>query len=241
MKEHCRILTNTPLFSKLSEQGVKSLCLTAEIKNYAKGDLLFSAEDCAKYFYVISTGFIKLFHTTLDGQEAVINILGQGDLLGEFAIFYENTHLNSAEALEESSILVLSLGDIKQLLEQNNFFALKMLEHMTTINRQNIKELEHRDTQTTTQRIACFFLRLCLPDTESPSTILRLPYNKLIIASRLGMKAETFSRSLERLRHETGITIQGSNIHIKSIEKLHQYACQSCSHSYPCKDLLAGR
>ena len=49
------------------------------------------------------------------------------------------------------------------------------------------------------QRIAQFLLRLCSRQATGATTV-ELPYEKALIANRLGMKPESLSRSLTRLR-----------------------------------------
>ena len=93
---------------------------------------------------------------------------------------------------------------------------------MAMYRRKQEHELEHRDVQNAPQRIGCFLLRLCRHH-DDVSAILHLPYDKSLIATRLGMKAETFSRALSRLRQDTDIQVSGSTVRIDSIKKLSEY------------------
>lgn len=86
------------------------------------------------------------------------------------------------------------------------------------------------------QRIGCFMLRLCGSSDERDIT-LKLPYDKSLIAARLGMKSETFSRALNKLRNETNINISGSVVTIPEIDDLSLYACTACSNEFPCSDI----
>jgi CRP-like cAMP-binding protein len=98
------------------------------------------------------------------------------------------------------------------------------------------REIEHLTIQNAPQRIGCFILRLC-PKDQDKNIILQLPYDKLLLASRLGMKPETFSRALNKLRDETGIRINGARIEIGNIKQLSHFSCSACSSSYPCEDI----
>jgi CRP-like cAMP-binding protein len=90
--------------------------------------------------------------------------------------------------------------------------------------------------QSAPQRIGCFLLRLCKAQEEGEVT-LHLPYDKTLIAARLGMKPETFSRALTRLRQESDIEVKGATVSIPDIQRLVGYTCNACSNAYPCKDL----
>jgi hypothetical protein len=66
---------------------------------------------------------------------------------------------------------------------------------------------------------------------------LHLPYDKTLIASRLGMKPETFSRALAKLKEQTGIRIVGPTVYIDRLQTLVSYTCNHCSTHFPCDDL----
>ena len=59
-------------------------------------------------------------------------------------------------------------------------------------------EIEQLKARTGAQRLAEFLLELC--PVESGSCAVRLPYDKALIAGRLGMKPESLSRGFSRLR-----------------------------------------
>jgi hypothetical protein len=88
---------------------------------------------------------------------------------------------------------------------------------MSRSRKQQDKELEHRTKCSSAHRL--FLLRLCNLDADGPIR-LNLPYHKTLIASRLGMKAETFSRALAKLRQETGIRIKGAAVEIDTVDQL---------------------
>ena len=115
-----------------------------------------------------------------------------------------------------------------------------MLSAMARYRRRQDQELEHRTIQNAPQRIGCFLLRLTRQDAEGPVTI-HLPYDKTLVASRLGMQPETFSRALAKLRDATGITVRGATIEMDSLDRLVRYSCAACSSEFPCQDLNAKR
>jgi CRP-like cAMP-binding protein len=230
------ILRSTILFSNLNDDLFELFASEAVIKNYPKGKILFLHQDEAKYFYIIANGWVKLFRETLDGEEAVVDVLNNGHIFGETAIFDNFTYTYGAQAVEDSTILSLPISLLQEKIEENNKLSMQMLSSMSRFRKQQDIELEHMNLQSAPQRIGCFLLRLCPASSEEEIT-LNLPYDKTLIASRLGMKPETFSRALSRLRKETGIKINGSTIEIDKIEQLSNYSCNACSSSYPCQDL----
>ena len=61
---------------------IQGLLKNAALQNHKKGRLLFIHEDPADRYYFVVKGWVKLFRETLDGTQAVVDILGAGCFLG---------------------------------------------------------------------------------------------------------------------------------------------------------------
>ena len=226
------------LFKGCADAFFETLEAHAQNQNHEKGKVLFIHGDQAERFYFIKSGWVKLFRETLDGTQAVIDILNAGHLFGETAIFENGLYPYSAEVVERAEIVSLSLSDLKAEIENNNKLALSMLSSMARYRRQQDKEIEHRSIQNASQRIGCFLLRLT-DQNEKGAVTIHLPYDKTLVASRLGMQPETFSRALAKLRDKTGIRVKGATIEMDNLDQLVSYSCSACSSEFPCKDLQA--
>ncbi len=236
LKIYSQDLTANPLLSHCDEGMIQKFVSSATIKTYPKGSVIFLQEDEASYFYIIVDGWVKLFRETLDGAEAIIDVISLGSMFGEGAIFSNNIYPHAAQTIEDATIIRIPLLLLKDAIEEDKAFAMHMLYVMAANRNQQDKELEHRDLQSAPQKIGCFLLRLCKPHQEGP-IILNLPYDKTLLASRLGMKPETFSRALAKLKKETGISISGATVTFNSVNQLSDYSCSACSSTYPCQDL----
>ena len=224
------------LFQGLEDAVLDRFVEKAVPKLHHKGKLLFQQDDEAEWFYLVQTGWVKLFRETLEGEEAIVDILPAGHIFGETAVFEDGQYPYSAEVVEPGCIVGLPTSLLKKEIEYNPAISLNLLSAMSRHRRQQSREIEHLSIQSAPQRIGCFLLRLCKPDHTGPIT-LHLPYDKLLIAARLGMRSETFSRALSKLKTEVGLTVQGSSITCHDFTKLQKYACSACSDEYPCQDL----
>lgn len=230
------ILRKSELFASQSMDILDPFAEQARFHEMPKGTIIFSHEQSAEHFYIIVSGWVKLSRETLDGNEAVIDVLHSGHMFGELALFENMQYVCNAEVAEDAELLFLPLHLLDTMIASHHDFARQLLHVMSSTRVKRDKELEHRDMQSAAQRIGCFLLRLCGADAESPLQ-LYLPYDKTLIASRLGMKPETFSRGLATLRKHVDLTIQGAALEIKDVEQLTAYTCNACSFTYPCEDL----
>lgn len=230
-------LRRIELFKNCKDSFFADTAAGASAQEYNKGKILFLHEDDAKHFYLIRSGWVKLFRETLDGTQAVVDIFTAGHIFGDTAIFENDTYPYSAEVVENGEIIALPLAPLKNEIETNSKFAYDMLSAMAKYRRQQDREIEHRSIQNASQRIGCFLLRLTTQTEDNGPIQIRLPYDKMLVASRLGMQPETFSRALKKLREETGIGLNGSTIELESLDQLACYSCAACSSEFPCKDL----
>lgn len=229
------LLLQHPLFDGISPSELQPYADQAVCKSHPKKHLLFVHDDDAEYFYIIQRGWVKLFRETLDGDEAVVDILTNGQILGENSIFGDGSYPYSAEVVDDAVIYQLPVSLLKNHITTNNKVALNMLHAASYFRKKQTRELEHMKIQNAPQRIGCFLLQLYKPRNVQPIRI-HLPYDKLLIAARLGMQPETFSRALLKLQQETGIRIKGATVEIDDISVLTDYSCSACSSSYPCQD-----
>ncbi len=228
-------LAESELFSEVSKDTVKSFETSQIVKNFKKGEIIFLQDDEAKYFYFLKSGWVKLFRETLDGEEAIIDIITEGHIFGNHSMFDGFQYSYSAEAVENCVLYQIQLNVLQNAINNDQKMALNLMRLISGKQKRHRKEIEHLSIQNAPQRIGCFLLRLC-KNTPQKNCTLHLPYDKSLIASRLGMKAETFSRALSKLREEVNISVNGSSINIPDVQALVSFTCNACSDAYPCKD-----
>lgn len=229
-------LKRLPLFSNMNSSLFTAFCQAAQIQRLQKGTTLFLQDGPSEWFYVITSGWVKLFTETLDGDEAVIDMLTAGHVVGETGILEDGLHTFGAATVEPVTLLRLPSSLLKSAVAEDHNTALAMLGSLSRHRQRQTREIESLTLQNASQRIGCFLLRLCDPDLENPIT-LTLPYDKSLIAARLGMKSETFSRALNKLRAETNIAVKGAVVTVPDVQTLSMYVCSACSNEYPCKDM----
>jgi CRP/FNR family transcriptional regulator, dissimilatory nitrate respiration regulator len=227
-------LKEVPLFSGCSTELLSRLGSVARLSKVPKGKVLYQKEEQASWLYIIRHGWVKLYQETLSGEEAVIDILTDGHMFGEGALFHNGTYTHHAQVVEDAELLLLPFALLKEQIQKESSLALAMLAALSAQHRRQEREIEHLAVQTAPQRIGCFLLKLCTGNEKD--IVLHLPYDKTLLAARLGMKPETFSRALNTLRKETGISVSGASITIGDIQRLSDFSCSACSSTFPCEE-----
>ena len=178
-------LRGIALFKTCEEQFFTKTASSANTQKHGKGKILFLHGDNAEHFFYIESGWVKLFRETLDGTQAVVDIFTRGHIFGDTSIFEDGLYPYSAEVVEPAEIISLPLAPLKAEIESNSTFAYSMLNSMAKYRRQQDREIEHRSIQNASQRIGCFLLRLT-QQNEDGRVQIHLPYDKMLVASRLG-------------------------------------------------------
>lgn len=222
-----------PLFSGLSEKEKDELINGGRIRQCSRGEHLFLHGDPVKSFYIICKGTVQLFRETPDGHEKTIDVVKSGQTMCESEILDScRNHRVNAMALNEVSVMEFPVTWLKDSARKYSAFALNLLSHIAQQAHMAEVEAEQRANMKAAQLVACFLQRICVLYDFDPKGF-ELPYSKTIIASRIGMELETFSRTLSKLK-EHGIIVKGSHVSITDLERVEQYVCATCSIAEDC-------
>jgi CRP-like cAMP-binding protein len=230
------ILKNISFFKNFSDKTIGVLNEKSQIIDLEKGGMLFSNKDKADRFYLVTKGWVKLYRETIDGVQSIVDILTTNSVFGETSLFENDAYPFSAEATETAQVISFPLPVLKKEIENNSELSMDMMRSMVRHKKQQDQEIENRTLQNASQRIGCFLLRLVDQEQES-EFVIQLPYDKTLVAARLGMQPETFSRALNKLKDQININVVGREIYISNLQDLTKYACSACSSEFPCRDM----
>ncbi|MGQ9370725.1 Crp/Fnr family transcriptional regulator [Azospirillum sp. ST 5-10] len=209
-----------PLFQRLPDRALAALVGTAQVRAVPRGTTLFVQDETADRFYVLLQGWVKLYRLTRDGAEAVVNVVAAGETFAEAAMFASGRFPVCAEAVVDSRVLTLTAEGFARCLREDDQIAFAMLGSLSLRLRHLVQQIEQLQVQPTPQRVGSFLLRFC---PEGPgSAVFMLPFDKALIARRLGMQPETFSRALAKLR-TIGVEAHGGTISVADLDELRRF------------------
>lgn len=219
--EDLRIVTRIALFRGLKPDTVEHILAPATAVMVRPHEWLFRQGDQATDFFIIINGWVKLFRITASGEETVIHILAKGDSFAEAVAFTGGSYPASAEAVSAVRVVRIPAGHLVRCLREDPDIALAMiastLQHLHNL----VQQIEQLKAQSGVQRVAAFLMSLC--STEHGSCAIALPYDKGLIAARLGLKPESLSRSFAKLK-AVGVSVDASSVVVCDVAKLRQFA-----------------
>jgi CRP-like cAMP-binding protein len=215
-------LGTLPLFRELAPEEIDRIAAaTAQVRAPAGTILFRRGEPCAG-FHVIVYGQVKLAFGTADGAEKVLEILGPGASFGEAVMFLDRPYVVTAEALADSLLLGIGKHAVFAELERNPKFARKMLAGLARRLHGLVSDLEAHTLRSGTQRVIGYLLRDLPASAAGPIEVV-LATSKGVLASRLDITREHFSRILHELAAGGLIEVRGRTIRILDLAGLRAF------------------
>jgi CRP-like cAMP-binding protein len=200
-----------PLFQELAPSELDELAFGTTEVHIARGDMLVHRGEPCVGLHTVVYGQIKLMVVSPAGDEKVVRIIGPGDSFGEALMLLEKDYIVSAQALVDTMLLHVGRDVVFQQIDSRPGFARKMLASLSQRLHALMSDVEAYSLRSGTQRVIEFMLNNAV--TENGERI-RLPTSKTVIASRLNLTPEHFSRILHELAVKGLIRVKGRDITI---------------------------
>ena len=218
--EHIALARRSLLLAAAPESVARAVLETARLRNFARGETIFLQGERASAIYIVADGWVKLYRIAPSGTEAVVGVFTKGASFGEAVAFRHDTYPVAAEAVTDTSLIRIEADAFLRQIRENPEVAISILSATFVHLHGLVAQVEALKAQTGAQRVAEFLLELApCPDGACEVT---LPYDKVLIAGRLGMKPESLSRAFARLK-EQGVSIRQNLASIEDIGALRDY------------------
>lgn len=213
-------LNKLPLFNEVTSEELEQIAASVTESHVARGDIIFRRGDPCVGFHIVIYGQIKLAFTSPDGNEKVVEIIGPGFSFGEAVMFVEKPYVVTAQALADTLLLHVPKQAVFNELGRNTNFARRMLAGLSRRLHGLICDVEAYSLSSGTQRVIGYLLK---SDDPADGDKITLEVSKTVLASRLNLTPEHFSRILHDLAGKQLIGIEGRNITILDIERLRAF------------------
>ncbi len=215
-------LSNLALFHELGGDELDRIAAGTTELRVQKGRTLFQRGDPCVGFHAVMYGQVKLSFLSPQGTEKVIEILGPGQSFGEAAMFLDRAYPVNAECLADSLLLHISKSTIDAELTRDPRLARRMIAGLSRRLVGLVHDVEAYSLRSGMQRVIGYLLRDLDRTGGTPTSPVRivLDTSKGVIASRLNLTPEHFSRILGELSNEGLISVRGAEITILDPERL---------------------
>ena len=197
------------LLEHLEPHELDRLMAFARSQRHPAGEVIFRKGDPGISMMSIVDGRVKISVASPDGKEAVLAVLGPGEVLGEMAILEDKDRSADATALDACELLVLQKRDFIPFLERNPAISIRLLRILCERLRRTSALVEDRTFLTLPARLAKTLLDLADSAGHETTEGTRVDFNmsQKSFGGLMGASRESVNKQLHAWQAEGLLTI----------------------------------
>ncbi|MET0101155.1 MAG: Crp/Fnr family transcriptional regulator [Sedimenticola sp.] len=206
------------IFSQLDDDQLERVNAMGRELSLEDGEAVFEEGDRATRFFLVKSGQMKLTRTSINGDEKVIELVRTGQTFAEALMFSEApAYPVRASAIGETQLIAFDSKAFLGLLRESIDTCFRIMADISMRLRSMVDEIDRLTMQSGKERVARYLYSQYLSRGESD---FKLDAPKGILASRLSVKPETFSRILHKLSDQGLVRVRGGTIEVLDPRRL---------------------
>jgi CRP/FNR family cyclic AMP-dependent transcriptional regulator len=210
------------LFSKLSPKQIDRLAACIVGKSVLRGTSICAKGDPGSSLFVVCQGSVKISVPSADGHDAVLNLIGKGDVFGEIALLDGRPRTADVVAITDCELCVIERRDFLPLVKEEPEIALKMIEILCAKLRRTTEQAENLMFLPLPSRLARTLLRLS--DGDEGSCERKVAVTQKDLGNIIGMSRESTNRQLRIWEEQEWVRLERGGIVILSVTALERIA-----------------
>ena len=207
-----------PVFDALTADQIRKINDNSLTVSHKKGESLFSEDKPVSHLMFLSSGLVKIFKEDHQKKSIILRIVGPGNYIGLFSVFYANRYQFSATAIEDSELLYINVSVLHEVLIENGLFAVQMMQVFSKEGMGLMNKLLYFPQKQVPGRIAEVLLFFSMEIYRNDD--FDLPLSRQELADLVYSTKESVSRSLTEFKNDRMIEIDDRKIQLKSVDLL---------------------
>lgn len=215
------ITLKSALLADLEPRLQRRVLETVSAATFRSRDVVIPFQSEPKHFYAVLSGHVRLYRIDNRGREADIAVYGPGDVFGECAMFLDGCYPFQVQAAEATTLAAFDNEAIGVMLRDEPALMLAVSRIMAQHSTDARLNVANDRLNTAPQRVAIYLLETWRAQ-GGPGNPFKLPFQKSLLAGKLGLAPEALSRAFAMLK-KTGVSIRGRMVHITDAEALENF------------------
>lgn len=215
-------LRSVEMFGPVSDSLIDRLATISSLVNEAEGVELYRQGDAPDALFIVLAGQLAGITACGTGEEAVVDVIAPGATLGLSSVLAQLPRVIGTRTVTHSLLLRIDAKGLLGLIEEEPSLVTALLRAEASEFHSMVKQVCDLKLRTTAQRLGCYLLSLVNEDSLN-STAMRLPFDKRLLAARLGCRQENLSRAFATLR-SVGVETHGSRVILHDLAGLRAYS-----------------
>lgn len=221
------LIGTVPLFEALTETDQEQLSAMMSEITLRRGEKLFNEGDAGDRLFIIVEGKVKLGHTSSDGRENLIAVLGPGEMIGELTLFDPGPRSTTATAVAPTTLLQLDHRALMGFIDTRPELAKHMLRALAQRLRRTNDQLADLVFSDVPGRVAKALLDLADRfGARADDLTVHVPHEltQEELAQLVGASRETVNKSLAEFVSRGWIRLEGRGVHLLDVDRLRRRA-----------------
>lgn len=201
-------------------EDLKKLADRSDIVAVRKKGEIYREASSPRGVYYVNKGKVKTFRTSDLGKEIITGLYKEGDFFGYLALLQEEKYSDTAEAIEDTELSLITKEDFFDLIYRNAQVSKKFIRMLTDNVRDREEHLLKIAYNSVRKRIAEALLTITKKYGHDGEESFSMNIPREAIAGLSGTAIETTIRTLSDFKDEGLIGIKGSQITILQKSKL---------------------
>jgi len=212
-------IKSIPYFAGLDQAELESIKKHIFEKKAVRGEILVFEGDPAETLFFVVNGMVKVFKTSADGKEQILQIIRPGDSFNDVPVFTGDVSLASAEAMSDVLLYTVKKNDLAGIIRENLRVSLNVVRILSERVQQLVSLVEDLSFRHVTGRVAKVLLEYAGNGADEKP---RLTQQEM--AAMIGTAREMVGRSLKTLEEEGTIRMERNRVIITDQETLREVA-----------------
>lgn len=209
-----------PLFAGVAPACTEAMLQASFLQRFPARVELVHEGDPADFLHVVVDGQVEVYAAYRD-RETTLSVLGAGRTFIAAAVVLDRVYLKSARTLEPARILMIPGDTVRRYFDEDAGLARALALELAENYRGLVKELKNQKLRSSIERLANWLLNQHA-ETGAAGTF-ELPFDKRVLAARLGMAPEALSRAFASLIPYR-VAVKGPTVRIDDLGALQKLA-----------------
>jgi CRP-like cAMP-binding protein len=219
--DNLALLRGHPVFGALAVDQIERLCAYATTRHVAAATTLFAKGDPGNALFAIRAGTVKITVPSIDGREAMFNLLHPGEIFGEIALLDGQPRTADAVTMTDCEFTVIERRDFLTFVHAEPKVALKLIELLCARLRWASTHFEEVVFLNLPTRLARTLLRLSHDDASAEG---RLAITQRELSHMLGTTRESVNKQLRAWAKDKWIRLERGGVSVLAPDALGKIA-----------------
>lgn len=213
---------NCSLFQRLNDSQLETLEQKARIRKFPKGSSVYLPTDLSDGAFLLAEGRVRICSTTPDGKQSILAFVEPGEVFGELALVESGQREERAEAVLNSTVVLMPSEHLRDLMEQSAPLTLGVTKLIGLRRKRVERRLRSLLFRNNRDRLTHLLVELAeqYGNATSEGIELSIKLSHQDLASIIGATRETVTTLLGEMQSEGLLRIKRQRLLILDLRKL---------------------